>query len=242
MNNFRGPLLFLIFISTFILLISCSSVQLDSSTNSDNEITSIEETDENSEDPDTTPSIGNDSIDAGIGTGDGPFDMMTTLNHASLNTLEALENAILGGDGSSNLLTLSKNSAKLFYQIIDCNNSGDAVFSGHVILTDDELTADFDFVIKFESCDGINGSLDVISQYSLSDNQIFHDITYKGDIGGNGCLINYDGFQIKLTKNTTSENSSYIYYGKIEGTCEEQVISCDFEQGTADLETDGICF
>lgn len=180
-----------------------------------------------------------DVISTGTGTGDALTDSVTALNLSSINLFETMPYALQGGYSIS-FDTEETITTRLFYQIHDCQQSGNISLSGSFTSASD-TTADFDFYVELGDCDGLDGLFSSLATYTVIGNAVEYTVLLNGQLGGQGCLTDFNDLIITYSEDASIGASNYTYTGTIMAACDNGTVICDFGDGTSYLDVATAC-
>ncbi len=172
------------------------------------------------------------TIDAGTGTGNAQADTQSTVAAVQTNTQIGVTQAIAASGSALKFVAISQTGA--------CAGGGTFAYSGSV--TPGSPSASYDLDFDFEGCDKYDGSVSVVGQYAAGTNAFNYDYTVDGDVGGNGCVVNFDAFALGVDLGISLPPTGNVQLdGAVTGdcgtagsaTCNYNGVDIDITNGTA---------
>lgn len=158
------------------------------------------------------------SVNVGEGTGNPANDAQTASTQALSVSTTALG---LAFSEASNTSALVKGTRFATIETLtgDCTPEGTWTLDGNY---DDDLSDgiwDYDFVIAYNDCGGVDGELSYAGQYTVTDDNFSYSSVINGEIGGYGCVTNYNDLSYLYTFNLSDSSFAGLINGSYDAVC-----------------------
>lgn len=170
-------------------------------------------------------------FDLGTGSGNAAADTTNTILAAGGTAGEAMTQ-VTGGDGTS----LVKAATTSVNDTYTCDGGGNATISG---TADDGNALSISLALEFNNCvsEGVtlNGNLtfEATIETDEANNLTGVTFTYGGNVGGNGCLVIFDGLTAEVSVDSITDEAIGTMSGQVISDCESSgTVVCDFGSGT----------
>lgn len=164
---------------------------------------------------------GSDSdINTGTGTGNAQTDTQTTNDEVTGTTQVGIQQAV-GAAAQLKFATIEQQS-------VACTGGGTATVTGDV--TSGSPTT-FDLEFDFTGCTVLDGVVNVVGTIDITGTSYEYSYEIDGEVGGNGCLVSYEGYLISVSIPEFSNPLSFelLLDGILAGECSGGSTSCDYD-------------
>ncbi len=106
-------------------------------------------------------------------------------------------------------------------QNVNCEPSGVADVTGNV--SPGQTDTDFNLIIDFTDCTGLNGTLDVVGSGSSNNGNFTFNYSLDGDLNSEGCELTYDDLNIIF------EDGTVRLDGPLSAECDSGSVTCNYD-------------
>lgn len=163
---------------------------------------------------------GGGDIDPGTGTGNPSADTQTTSSQVQTTTQTGVQQVVAE---ASNIKFVSVDSS------VACAGGGTAQVTGNV--DNNGTTYNYDLEFDFTGCNVLDGVVNVTGDIDITGTSYSYAYTITGDVGGNGCIVDFEGYLIDISIPDFSNPLSYtlLLDGSISGECQGGNTTCDYD-------------
>lgn len=166
---------------------------------------------------------GNGDLDPGTGTGNPSTDTQTTSTQVQTTTQTGVQQVVAS---ASALKFVAVDSS------VACAGGGTAQVTGDVDTNGTTSTYDLEF--DFTGCNALDGTVNVTGDIDITGTSYSYAYTITGDVGGNGCIVDFEGYLIDISIPDFTNPISYtlLIDGSITGECNGGNTTCDYDNVT----------